>query len=72
MNRHNPVYSGVNRGEGENEVSVPFTVSQQTDTIAMCMCVTVGLVEFRCLPFFNEGIHQRTIRPWLDCLFLMR
>ena len=60
VNRHNPVCSGVNRGEGENEVSVPFCLSTDGYDSDVYVCDSRAR---RIQVFSNEGIHQRTIRP---------
>ena len=49
VNRHNPVCSGANKMKDEMKYII-LMVSLQTDTMEMCMCVTVWLlIGFRCL-----------------------
>ena len=60
VNRHNPVCSGVNEGEGQNEISDPcglFTDRHNGD-VYVCDCWAA-----RIQVFSREGIHQRTISP---------
>ena len=37
VNRHNPVYSGVNRGRGQNEVDFPFGLSTDRHNGGVCV-----------------------------------
>ena len=68
VNRHNPVCSVVNRGEDKMKYLM-LMVSLQTDTMEMCMCVTVWLIGFRCLAE-KESIRGPSVHK--DCLFLLK
>ena len=60
VNRHNPVYSGVNQGEGQNEIFIPrgLSTDRHNRDVYVCDCEVD-----RIHVFSREGIHQRTISP---------
>ena len=58
VNRHNPVCSGVNKGEGQNEISLPFDLSTDRHNGDVYVCDWDAA---RIQVFSREGIHQRTI-----------
>ena len=60
VNRHNPVCSGVNRGKGQNEISIPggLSTDRHNGDVYVCDCGAD-----RIQVFSREGIHQRTISP---------
>ena len=60
VNRHNPVCSGVNRGEGQNELSNPLGLSTDRHNGDVYVCDSGA---DRIQVFSREGIHQRTISP---------
>ena len=60
VNRHNPVCSGVNRGEGQNEIVVPFGLSTDRHNGDVYVC---DYMADKIQVFSREGIQQRTISP---------
>ena len=66
VNRHNPVGSGVNRGEGQNEIDTPSGLSTDRHNGDVYVCdYRVGRIQV----FSREGIHQRTISQGLSFPF---
>ena len=60
VNRHNPVCSGVNKGEGQNEIFRPLVLSTDRHNGDVYVC---DFEAARIQVFSREGIHQRTISP---------
>ena len=60
VNRHNPVCSGVNKGKGQNEISIPLGLSTDRHNGDVYVCDSGA---DRIQVFSREGIHQRTISP---------
>ena len=60
VNRHNPVCSGVNSGEGQNEIVIPSGLSTDRHNGDVYVC---DFEADRIQVFSREGIHQRTISP---------
>ena len=60
VNRHNPVCSGVNGGQGQNEICTPQCLSTDKHNGDVYVCDAVAN---RIQVFTREGIYQRTIRP---------
>ena len=60
VNRHNPVFPGVNKGEGQNEIYTPYRLStdRHNGDVYVCDCVAD-----RIQVFSRECIHKRTISP---------
>ena len=58
VNRHNPVCSGVNEGEGQNELYTPLGLSTDRHNGDVYVC---DIMAARIQVFSREGIHQRTI-----------
>ena len=60
VNRHNPVWSGVNRGKGQMEIYIPLGLSIDRDNgdIFVCDCLA-----HRIQVFSKEGNYSRTIEP---------
>ena len=60
VNRHNPVCSGVNGGEGQNEIHSPrgLSTDRHNGDVYVCDCKTD-----RIQVFSREGIHQKIISP---------
>ena len=60
VNRHNPVCSGVNKGEGQNEIYHPYGLSADRHNGDVYVCDWLG---YRIQVFSREAIYQRTISP---------
>ena len=60
VNRHNPVWSGVNRGKGQMELNIPCALSIDRDNGDIFVC---GWGAHRIQVFSKEGNHSRTIKP---------
>ena len=60
VNRHNPVWSGVNKGKGQNEIFDPYGLSTDTHNGDVHVC---DYEAHRIQVFSREGIHQKSIRP---------
>ena len=60
VNRHNPVWSGVDIGDGQIEINTPFGLSIDRDNgdIFLCDCGAD-----RIQVFSKEGNYSRTIKP---------
>ena len=60
VNRHNPVWSGVNRGEGQMEIDIPYGLSIDRDNgdifVSDCWADRIQV-------FSKEGNYSRTIKP---------
>ena len=59
VNRHNPVWSGVNRGDGQIEIYIPLALSIDRDNGDIFMC-DPGV--YRIQVFSKEGNCSRTIK----------
>ena len=59
VNRHNPVWSGVNRGDGQIEIYIPLDLSIDRDNGDIFMC-DPGV--YRIQVFSKEGNCSRTIK----------
>ena len=60
VNRHNPVWSGVNRGDGQMEIYSPFGLSIDRDNGDIYVC---DYLAQRIQVFSKEGNYSRTIEP---------
>ena len=60
VNRHNPVWSGVNGGEGQMEIHTPLGLSIDRDNGDIFVC---DLDANRIQVFSKEGNYSRTIKP---------
>ena len=60
VNRHNPVWSGVDRGRGQMEIYYPsgLSIDRENGDIFVCDCVAN-----RIQVFSKEGNYSRTIEP---------
>ena len=60
VNRHNPVWSGVNRGEGQMELNISngLSIDRDNGDIFVCDCAA-----HRIQVFSKEGNYSRTIKP---------
>ena len=67
VNRHNPLCSGVNRGEGQNEIDIPLGLSTDRHNGDVFVC-DWWLIGFRCLP---EKVFIRKPSIHKDCIFLL-
>ena len=60
VNRHNPVWSGANKGLGQNEIYSPSRLSTDRHNGDVYVC---DLLAHKIQVFSREGIHQRAISP---------
>ena len=60
VNRHNPVWSGINGGRGQNELYSPRGLSTDRHNGDVYVC---DYMAHMIQVFSREGIHQRTICP---------
>ena len=60
VNRHNPVWSGVNTGEGQMEIYDPYGLSIDRDNGDIFVC---DWGAHRIQVFSKEGNYSRTIKP---------
>ena len=60
VNRHNPVWSGVNRGIGQGEILGPYGLSIDRDNGDIFVC---DFGANRIQVFSKEGNYSRTIKP---------
>ena len=60
VNRHNPVWSGVKRGDGQMEIHTPSALSIDRDNGDIFVC---DLDANRIQVFSKEGNYSRTIKP---------
>ena len=60
VNRHNPVWSGVNKGEGQMEIYTPLGLSIDRDNGDIFVC-DYGAIRIRV--FGKEANYLRTIKP---------
>ena len=58
VNRHTPVWTGVNQGEGQNEISSPCSLVTDRDNGEVFVCDLAGRIQV----YDKDGSYQRSIK----------
>ncbi|KAI6658448.1 hypothetical protein LOD99_15248 [Oopsacas minuta] len=62
VNRHKPVWSGVNQEDGSDEIYYPFGLSIDRDNGDIYVCDgMVNIIQVFC----KDGSYKRTVKPYV-------